>query len=122
MDQLTSSTQTVVIDNEYKAIPSDNQVVHEIVQKKPFPITYWNNRKDYMTVALKELNNSKNIKSEDLNESSCLGMIMWKLMIGRRPFWDRNHDTELIIEICRPPIVKKNAPEGYIEIMKNVAF
>ncbi|EXX66759.1 hypothetical protein RirG_120680 [Rhizophagus irregularis DAOM 197198w] len=48
------------------------------------------------------------------------GMIMWELMTGRRPFWDRNHDTELIIDICdglRPPIVT-NAPEGYIELMK----
>ncbi|RIA91165.1 kinase-like domain-containing protein [Glomus cerebriforme] len=48
------------------------------------------------------------------------GMIMWELMTGRRPFWDRNHDTELIIEICdgeRPPIVT-NAPEDYIDLMK----
>ncbi|PKY31746.1 kinase-like protein, partial [Rhizophagus irregularis] len=48
------------------------------------------------------------------------GMIMWELMTGRRPFWDRNHDTELIIDICdglRPPIVT-NAPKGYIELMK----
>ena len=47
-------------------------------------------------------------------------MIMWELMTGRRPFWDRNHNTELIIEICdglRPPIVT-NAPEGYIELMQ----
>jgi serine/threonine protein kinase len=49
------------------------------------------------------------------------GMIMWELMTGRRPFWDRNHDVELIIEICdgiRPPINNTNAPEGYIELMK----
>ncbi|PKC62844.1 kinase-like protein, partial [Rhizophagus irregularis] len=48
------------------------------------------------------------------------GMIMWEFMTGRRPFWDRNHDTKLIIEIfdgLRPPIVT-NAPEGYIELMK----
>ncbi|RIA98797.1 kinase-like domain-containing protein, partial [Glomus cerebriforme] len=48
------------------------------------------------------------------------GMIMWEFMTGRRPFWDRDHDTELIIEICdglRPPIVT-NAPEGYIDLMK----
>ncbi|RIA80328.1 kinase-like domain-containing protein [Glomus cerebriforme] len=48
------------------------------------------------------------------------GMIMWELMTGRRPFWDRNHDTDLIIEIydgLRPPIVT-NAPEGYIDLMK----
>ncbi|EXX59642.1 Ypk2p [Rhizophagus irregularis DAOM 197198w] len=48
------------------------------------------------------------------------GMIMWEIMTGRRPFWDRNHDTYLIIDICdglRPPIVT-NAPDGYIELMK----
>ncbi|RIA84591.1 kinase-like domain-containing protein [Glomus cerebriforme] len=48
------------------------------------------------------------------------GMIMWELMTGRRPFWDKSHDTGLIIEICdglRPPIVT-NAPEGYVELMK----
>ncbi|RGB40401.1 kinase-like domain-containing protein [Rhizophagus diaphanus] len=48
------------------------------------------------------------------------GMIMWEFMTGRRPFWNRNHDTELILEIfdgLRPPIVT-NAPKGYIELMK----
>jgi serine/threonine protein kinase len=48
------------------------------------------------------------------------GMIMWELMTGRRPFWDKSHDTDLIIEIVdglRPPIVT-NAPEGYIELME----
>jgi serine/threonine protein kinase len=48
------------------------------------------------------------------------GMIMWELMTGRKPFWDKSHDAELIIEICngvRPPIVT-NAPEGYIELMQ----
>ncbi|RIA84988.1 kinase-like domain-containing protein [Glomus cerebriforme] len=48
------------------------------------------------------------------------GMVMWEFMTGRRPFWDRDHDTDLIIEILdglRPPIVT-NAPEGYIELMK----
>ncbi|CAI2189920.1 17859_t:CDS:2, partial [Funneliformis geosporum] len=49
------------------------------------------------------------------------GMIMWEWMTGRRPFWDRAHDTELIIDICdglRPPIGNIGAPEGYIELMK----
>src|SRR6266487_2635898 len=48
------------------------------------------------------------------------GMIMWEIMTGRRPFWDKNHDTDLIIEIVdglRPQIVT-NAPEGYIELME----
>ncbi|GBC26970.2 kinase-like domain-containing protein [Rhizophagus irregularis DAOM 181602=DAOM 197198] len=45
--------------------------------------------------------------------------INWIEKLGRRPFWDRNHDTKLIIEIfdeLRPPIVT-NAPEGYIELL-----
>ncbi|RIA85499.1 kinase-like domain-containing protein, partial [Glomus cerebriforme] len=48
------------------------------------------------------------------------GLIMWELMTGRNPHWDRDHDTELILRIhngLRPPIVT-NAPEGYIELMK----
>src|SRR5436305_6489401 len=48
------------------------------------------------------------------------GMIMWELMTGRKPFWDKVHDTDLIIRILdgyRPPIVT-NTPEGYIELMQ----
>src|SRR4051812_9785444 len=48
------------------------------------------------------------------------GMIMWELITGRKPFWDQNHDTELIIRICdgfHPPIIS-NTPEGYIELMQ----
>ncbi|RIA84589.1 kinase-like domain-containing protein [Glomus cerebriforme] len=48
------------------------------------------------------------------------GMIMWELITGRMPFWDKNHDIGLIFDICdglHPPIVT-NAPEGYIELMK----
>jgi len=63
------------------------------------------------------LQRQKYTKASDIYS---FGMIMWEFMTGRRPFWDRSHDTELIIEICvglRPPIVT-NAPEGYIELMK----
>jgi len=48
------------------------------------------------------------------------GMIMWEFMTGRRPFWNRAHDAELIIDIhygLRPPITT-NAPKGYIELMQ----
>src|SRR5688572_9790787 len=41
-------------------------------------------------------------------------------MTGRRPYWDEHHDTNLITKIrdgLRTPIVT-NAPEGYIELMK----
>src|SRR6266498_2293279 len=49
-------------------------------------------------------------------------MIMWELMTGRKPFWDRNDNTDLdlIIKICdglRPPIVS-DAPKDYIKLMQ----
>src|SRR5436305_5391550 len=41
-------------------------------------------------------------------------------MTGRRPFWDRVHDAELIIEICDGlrPLIVTNAPYGYVNLMK----
>ncbi|POG66832.1 kinase-like domain-containing protein [Rhizophagus irregularis DAOM 181602=DAOM 197198] len=68
-------------------------------------------------VAPEVFQGQKYTKSSDIYS---FGMIMWELMTGRRPFWDRSHDTDLIIEICdglRPPIVT-NTPEGYIELMQ----
>jgi serine/threonine protein kinase len=68
-------------------------------------------------VAPEVLQGKKYTKASDIYS---FGMIMWESMVGRRPFWDRNHNIELIIEICdglRPPIVT-NAPEGYIDLMK----
>ncbi|RGB31923.1 kinase-like domain-containing protein [Rhizophagus diaphanus] len=69
-------------------------------------------------VAPEVLQVKKYTKASDIYS---IGMIMWELMIGRRPFWDRNYDTELIIEIVcdelRPPIVT-NAPKGYIDLMQ----
>src|ERR1043165_6355835 len=47
-------------------------------------------------------------------------MIMWELMTGRKPFWDRRDDTELIIKIrdgLRPQIVT-NAPKDYVILMQ----
>ncbi|GET59459.1 kinase-like domain-containing protein [Rhizophagus irregularis DAOM 181602=DAOM 197198] len=67
-------------------------------------------------VASEVLREQKYTKASDIFS---FGMIMWELMTGRRPFRDKNHDAELIIEICdgvRPPIVT-NVPEGYIELM-----
>ncbi|CAI2189935.1 14710_t:CDS:2, partial [Funneliformis geosporum] len=64
------------------------------------------------------LQGQKYTKASDIYS---FGMIMWECMTGRRPFWDRSHDTELIIDICdglRPPTVDIVAPEGYIELMK----
>ncbi|GBC05080.1 hypothetical protein RclHR1_06010001 [Rhizophagus clarus] len=59
-------------------------------------------------------------KYSEASDIYSFGMIMWEFMTGRRPFWDLNHDAYLIIDICdflRPPIVT-NAPDGYIDLMK----
>ncbi|EXX57327.1 Mkk2p [Rhizophagus irregularis DAOM 197198w] len=68
-------------------------------------------------VAPEILQGQKYTKASDIYS---FGMVMWELMTGRKPFWDKCHDSDLIIEICdglRPPIVT-NAPEGYIELMQ----
>ena len=79
-----------------------------------------NNNENYGIIpymAPEIFNGRKYTKESDIYS---FGMIMWEFMTGRRPFWDRVHDAELIIEICdglRPPIVT-NAPEGYVDLMK----
>jgi serine/threonine protein kinase len=68
-------------------------------------------------VAPEVLRGQKYTKASDIYS---FGMIMWELMTGRRPFWDKCHDSDLIIEICdglRPPIVA-NAPRDYIELIQ----
>jgi serine/threonine protein kinase len=47
-------------------------------------------------VAPEVLQGKKYTKVSDIYS---FGMIMWEVMVGRRPFCDRNHNTELIIEI-----------------------
>ena len=67
-----------------------------------------NNNENYGIIpymAPEIFNGHKYTKESDIYS---FGMIMWEFMTGRRPFWDRVHDAELIIEICdglRPPIV-----------------
>ena len=79
-----------------------------------------NNNENYGIIpymAPEIFNGQKYTKASDIYS---FGMIMWEFMTGRRPFWNEIHDIELIIKICdglQPPIVT-NAPEGYIELMK----
>ncbi|POG67749.1 kinase-like domain-containing protein [Rhizophagus irregularis DAOM 181602=DAOM 197198] len=79
-----------------------------------------NNKENYGIIPYMDPETFKGKKYTKESDIYSLGMIMWEFMTSRRPFWNRSHDAELIIEICnglRPPIVT-NAPKGYIELMK----
>ncbi|POG82979.1 kinase-like domain-containing protein [Rhizophagus irregularis DAOM 181602=DAOM 197198] len=79
-----------------------------------------NNKENYGIIPYMAPEIFKGKKYTKESDIYSFGMIMWEFMTSRRPFWNRSHDAELIIEICdglRPPIVT-NAPEGYIELMK----
>jgi len=49
-----------------------------------------------------------------------LGMIMWEILAGEPPFIDREHDENLLVDICinelRPPI-PEYAPGPYVTVM-----
>ncbi|GES89943.1 kinase-like domain-containing protein [Rhizophagus clarus] len=90
------------------------------ISKSATESTNDNNNENYGIIPYMAPEIFKGQKYTKASDIYSLGMIMWEFMTGRRPFWDRNHDAELIIEICdglRPPIVT-NAPKGYIELMK----
>src|SRR5438034_2861049 len=79
-----------------------------------------NNNENYGIIPYMAPEIFKGQKYTKASDIYSFGMIMWEFMTGRRPFWNEIHDIELIIKICdglRPPIVT-NAPEGYIELMK----
>ncbi|CAI2167600.1 17999_t:CDS:2 [Funneliformis geosporum] len=99
---------TESLDNDHMCYGIIPYIAPEIFQKQNFCET---------------LINDSNIECRSHTKASDIysfGIIMWELMAGRRPFWDQNYDTDLIIKICdgiRPPIVT-NAPEGFINIMQ----
>ena len=45
---------------------------------------------------------------------------MWEFMSGVSPFYDRAHDLQLSLSICKGerPEITKNAPECYVNLMK----
>ncbi|POG59980.1 kinase-like domain-containing protein [Rhizophagus irregularis DAOM 181602=DAOM 197198] len=48
------------------------------------------------------------------------GMIMYFVATGRQPFYDRAHDHQLALDICkgvRPEICEPEAPRCYIDLM-----
>ena len=49
-----------------------------------------------------------------------MGMIMWELTSGCKPFNNVEHDTELIYEIIdgKRPEITSDTPECYVNLMK----
>jgi serine/threonine protein kinase len=49
-----------------------------------------------------------------------LGMIMWELTTGKKPFHDRSHDQYLMLDILNGerPQITDDTPEFYAEFMK----
>ncbi|GBC20650.2 kinase-like domain-containing protein [Rhizophagus irregularis DAOM 181602=DAOM 197198] len=87
-----------------------------------FGITQDVNTQDFMIIMqYYELDNLIHYLSDlGLSKSATESTDDNNVKYGRRPFWDEHHDTNLITKIrdgLRPPIVT-NAPEGYIELMK----
>ncbi|CAB4435302.1 unnamed protein product [Rhizophagus irregularis] len=115
-------TQNFVIVTDYY---EGNNLTREIA--KHFSLLLWNNKSamghDEEIYGIIPYIAPEILKRQNYTIASDIygfGMIMWELMTGRRPFWDHDHDTDLIIKICdgfRPPIVT-NAPEGYVKLMQ----
>ncbi|RHZ43821.1 hypothetical protein Glove_853g9 [Diversispora epigaea] len=49
-----------------------------------------------------------------------LGMIMWELTTGHKPFYDREHGPILILDILdgKRPVITKDTPECWAKLMK----
>ncbi|CAI2174618.1 2055_t:CDS:1 [Funneliformis geosporum] len=111
-------SRNILCDNEYDVIISDLGI-------SKFSTESLDNENMYYGIipyiAPEIFQGQKYKKYTKASDIYSFGMIMWELMVGRSPFWDRDYDTSLIIDICdhnRPPIVT-NAPEGYIKLMQD---
>ncbi|GES92808.1 kinase-like domain-containing protein [Rhizophagus clarus] len=80
----------------------------------------WNREDQNMSVALKSLNNSKNITSEFMNEVKIHNKVSG-VISGLPPYHDVNHDNYLAIKICHGlrPRFDFKVPQLIVYLIKN---
>src|SRR6266498_554034 len=105
----------ILYDNETGAVISDLGI-----SKSSTKLTNDNDNKIYGILSYMAPEILRGKEYTTASDIYSFGMIMWKLMTGRMPFWDQKYDIQLTIKICegfRPPIIT-NAPKGYVELMQ----
>ena len=72
-------------------------------------------------IAPEIFNGAKFSKASDIYS---LGMIMWELTTGCKPFANVEHNTELIYNIIdgKRPEITKDTPECFVNLMKDVGI
>ncbi len=108
-------SKNILCENE------DDVVISDLgISKSALESTDDNESYGIISYIAPEILQRKGNKYTTASDIYSFSMIMWELMTGRKPFWDQNDNTELMIKIydgLRPPIVT-NAPKDYIQLMQ----
>ncbi|RHZ61731.1 hypothetical protein Glove_346g30 [Diversispora epigaea] len=90
---------------------------------KNFENFTWNNKTSYLkniVKGIKEIHEKKIIHRDLHSDIYSLGMIMWQLTSGHRPFHDKEHGPKLILDILdgKRPEITEDTPELWANLMK----